>query len=641
MVINIQDDILNLYSQGLLDKLLVDKNTRKNIMWATDAYLSLGLRYGKKEEIKSKLITGANSSVIKNRAQKEMTQQYSRTRQRGEVFTPLWVCAKMCNYADEILSSKADWQKYVDARVLEITCGEAPFLVSRYDVVTGETIHISNRIGLLDRKLQVVNDNAKTEEEWQKWSMRAFRATYGYEFQGDNLLIARINLLMTFAEYMQNKWQREPTLLEYQQLIKVIVWNIWQMDGLQGTIPYCVPKEEFRQLGLFENLDEERKFDKGDEQPRCMVYNWLDDEIVEYSALSTRATKGKQTMAFDFLIGNPPYQEEVEGSSDKPIYNDFMDSVYELSNRVELITPARFLSNAGKTPKEWNRKMLSDKHFKVLWYQQDSSQVFPNTSIKGGVAITYRDTEQNFGAIEVFTKFDELRSIREKIIPFLQNGSITNIMILQNRFNLEVLYHDFPEYAESISSDGKERRIVTSSFEKLSIFRSENNVVRGGHGIRILGIFNSKRQYRWVNSKYIEDNGNLHKWKVLVPKSNGSGAVGEVLSTPVIGTPVIAEPNEGYTQTFIGVGAFETESEAQAALKYVESKFARTLLGILKITQDNPPDRWRFVPLPDFSLSSDIDWSKSISEIDQQLYKKYGLDETEIQFIESHVKEMV
>lgn len=120
----------------------------------------------------------------------------------------------MCDYSDEMWDGKAGWQKYVDARVLEITCGEAPFLVSRYDAETGEAIPISDRIGLLDRKLRAVNENAQTEEEWMKWTFRAFWATYGYEFQGDNLLIARVNLLMTFEEYLLNRWKRKPTLVK-------------------------------------------------------------------------------------------------------------------------------------------------------------------------------------------------------------------------------------------------------------------------------------------------------------------------------------------------------------------------------------------------------------------------------------------
>lgn len=338
-------------------------------------------------------------------------------------------------------------------------------------------------------------------------------------------------------------------------------------------------------------------------------------------------------MKFDFVIGNPPYQETQEATSDKPVYNDFLNAAFDVADKVELITPARFLFNAGKTPKAWNEKMLSDPHLKVMFYEQDSSKVFANTDIKGGVAVTYRDTQRNYGEIGVFSVFSELRSILKKVRDVSSNGNITEIISLQNRFELEKLYADYPQYKDIISSEGKERRIVSSSFEKLSVFQNNQD---NEDQIRILGVIGANsREYRWINKIYVADNGNLYKYKVLVPKSNGSGAIGEVLSTPLVGTPLV-----GYTQSFIGFGAFDKQEEATACLKYIKSKFARTMLGILKITQDNPPEKWKYVPLQDFTSHSDIDWSKSVAEIDRQLYKKYNLSDEEINFIETKVKEM-
>lgn len=337
---------------------------------------------------------------------------------------------------------------------------------------------------------------------------------------------------------------------------------------------------------------------------------------------------------FDFSIGNPPYQESIEATSDKPVYNDFMDAAYTIAEKVELITPARFLFNAGKTPKAWNEKMLADPHLKVIFYEQDSSKIFGNTEIKGGVTVTYRDETKNYGVIGVFTRYAELRSIANKIKPFVEDENLSSIMCLQNRLALDVLYGDYPEYREIISSGGKERRIVSSAFDKLPVFHAKKT---NDKQIQILGVANSNsRQYRWVDRKYVEDNGNFRTYKVLIPKVNGSGTLGEILSSPQI-----AMPQTGYTQSFIGIGAFLTQAEAEAALKYIKTKFARTMLGILKITQDNPPEKWKYVPLQDFTEKSDINWSQSIPEIDQQLYKKYGLTQEEIDFIETHVKEMV
>ena len=626
MILNIQDDILKLHMLGLLDNLLVDKTTKRCVMWATDAYTDLGPRYGRNEEVTPELITGSNASIIKTRARKEMEQQFSRTRQHGEVFTPLWVCKKMCDYADETWNGKASWQKYIDTRVLEITCGEAPFLASRYDVETGEVLPVSERIGLLDRKLRAVNENTRTEEEWLKWAFRAFGATYGYEFQGDNLLISRVNLLMTFEEYLWERWRRKPTRREHEKAANIIAWNIFQMDGLRGTIPYGTAEEELQEIDWFGMLDSDTEKET---QPRCLVHNWTGGGSVEYLALPTR---GKRAMKFDFVIGNPPYQEETEGTSDKPIYNFFMDGVFKIADKVELITPARFLFNAGKTLKAWNEKMLADRHFQVLYYEQNSGKIFSNTDIKGGVAITYRDATTDFGSIGAFSAYIELNSILKKVISQPNFETIDDLIVQQNKWNLEVLYRRHPEYRQKIGSGGTEKRLTTPIFSSLEVFRAEEQT----GDIKILGLIDNKRYYRFIEPEYLDQNhASLFKYKVIVPASNGSGAIGEVLSTPLIGEPLI-----GYTQSFIGFGAFDTEYEAVAMCKYIKTKFARTLLGTLKVTQHNHKGTWRYVPLQDFTPASDIDWTRSISEIDRQLYKKYGLDETEIQFIETHVKEM-
>ena len=635
MILNIQDDILKLQSLGLLDKLLADKTTMKRIMWATDAYAALGPRYGRNEEITPELITGPNASVIKTRARKEMEQQSSRTRQHGEVSTPLWVCRKMCGYADEMWDSKARWQKYVDARVLEITCGEAPFLVSRYDVETGEVIPVPDRIGLLDRKLRVVNENTQTEEDWLKWAFRAFHATYGYEFQGDNLLIARVNLLMTFEEYLWERWRRKPIFSEYGKLITMIVWNVWQMDGLHGTIPYSTAEEEFRQFNLFEFLDGMFEPDKKNKQPRCRVYNWLGGGSVEYSALPTR---GKRAMKFDFVIGNPPYQDETLGENKgyaPPIYHLFLDGAYKVADKVELIHPARFLFNAGSTPKAWNQKMLSDPHLKVLHYEQDASRIFANTEIKGGVAITYHDENEDYGAIGTFTLFDELNTIIHKIHYHPSFESLSVIVVTSYAYHFtEAMHKDHPEAASQLSK-GHAYDLKSNVFERIPQVFFDIQPQDGQKYIQILGRKGNDRVYKYIREDYINNVINLHKYKIYLPKANGAGALGEVLSPPVL-----AEPGTGSTETFLSIGAFETEEEAQATLKYIKTKFARIMLGVLKTTQDITPQKWEHVPLQNFAPASDIDWTKSIPEIDQQLYKKYGLDKTEIQFIETHVKEM-
>lgn len=341
---------------------------------------------------------------------------------------------------------------------------------------------------------------------------------------------------------------------------------------------------------------------------------------------------------FDYVIGNPPYNEDFENSGEngnfaKPVYNQFMDAVEGIAEKVELIHPARFLFNAGSTPKAWNEKMLNDPHFKILSYEADSSKVFSNTDIKGGIAISYRSVNEDFGAIGTFTAFPELNGIVKKSRAADEQHSLTSVIYTQVRYKLAAMYADYPELRKTIGSGGKDKRFRNNAFEKVFLFTEKP---ANEDDIKVIGILKNKRVWRYIPKRYVDmDHENLKKWKALVPRVNGSGSLGEVLSTPLIGKPLI-----GYTQSFIGIGSFDTEFEANAILKYVKTKFARVLLGVLKVTQDNDRGVWKLVPLQDFTSSSDIDWSKSVHEIDSQLYRKYGLDENEIDFIETHVKEM-
>lgn len=341
-------------------------------------------------------------------------------------------------------------------------------------------------------------------------------------------------------------------------------------------------------------------------------------------------------MKFDFVIGNPPYQETKEGTSDKPVYNEFMDAANTIATKVELITPARFLFNAGKTPKSWNQKMLSDPHFKVQYYQQDSSIVFPNTDIKGGIAITYRDAERSFGEIGTFTVYDELNTILQKTIHKRDFSSFNQLIYAPESYRLsKKLHEDIPDAITHLSK-GHLYDVTTNIFDRLDFLFSEEKPDGDERFIQILGRKNNQRVYMWIKENYIDPHPNLSKYKVILPKSNGSGALGETLSNPMIGIPFV-----GHTQSFISIGAFDSEFEASAVLKYIKSKFVRTMLGTLKVTQDNKKAAWANVPIQDFTPNSDIDWSGSVADIDRQLYRKYGLSEDEISFIEEKVKEMV
>ena len=303
----------------VLPILLQDKTTKKNIIWATNSYAALGAEYADDNQMTTTALIGMDAILLQPRVLKAQAEQQERTKSHAEVFTPSWVCNQMNNFADEEWFGRPDvfnrqdghawtagtepitfpksktWEHYVDSRRLEITCGEAPFLVSRYDAATGEEIPISQRIGLLDRKLRVVNENAADEEEWLKWALRAFQSVYGYEYQGDNLLLARINLLMTFTEYLQDRWKRKPAEKELKKVANVITWNLWQMDGLKGTVPLGEPEDLSHQMTMddlfgsafgFGDVEEKKK-----KTPRCKIYDWRRNNAIPFEAVGRENDK--------------------------------------------------------------------------------------------------------------------------------------------------------------------------------------------------------------------------------------------------------------------------------------------------------------------------------------------------------------
>ncbi|MBP3855100.1 MAG: Eco57I restriction-modification methylase domain-containing protein [Ruminiclostridium sp.] len=626
MLINIQDDIIRLHAAGLLTRLLADKTTGKNIMWATDAYAEHGTKYERNEQIMPELITGSNTGIIKTRARKVFEQQTERTRRRAEVFTPLWICKNMTEHYYTECASGQDTDKLINSRQLEITCGEAPFLVSRYDTTTGEPIPIAERIGLLDRKLQLAGKIAEDEADWLNLARRAVESTYGYEFQGDNLLIARVNLIETFSEYMQDCWHREPTPAKMRPIINIVTWNVWQMDGLNGRIPYKTADEDNVQLSFFE---EEAA---APEQPPCKIFDWRARRPLEYNVIG----KGNKTMKFDFVMGNPPYQEEKKSDSprDLPIYDKFMSATYKISDKVLLITPARFLFNAGFTSKEWNNTMLSDEHLKVVFFEPNSSAVFANTQIPGGVAITYRDRNKVFGKIGEFIPYAELVSIMAKC---KSDKIMSDLISSRDLFHYSDCF--FEKYPEKKAINNYNNVVNSNAFDKFEDVFTEKPTRKDD--ICFLGRYHSKRENRYILKEYIDYNPYISQCKVVFAQTNGgAGTITDEKAAAVMGEPTVYYEMSGFTDSFICVGLGDNKSAADNCAKYIRTKFMRALLATLKRTGSITKDKWANIPQQDFTDKSDIDWSKSIPDIDKQLYKKYGLTDDEITFIETHVKEM-
>ena len=242
--IDILEDYL-LQKDNLLGILLQDKTTGKNIIWATDSYMSNGKSFAPEAYITPNLITGQYGYLIQPRAVKSKEEQLIRTREKAEVFTPLHIVKQMNDACDPKRITKHNWQEFVALLKLEITCGEAPFIASRYDPVASnqKLIPISKRVGFLDKKLRVVSKYCNSKEDWLKWATIAFQSSYGYEWQGDSLLIARQNLLYTFIDYFQDKFQETPSLDLQKEIAEIIVWNIFQMDGLKYVIPMSCKNE--------------------------------------------------------------------------------------------------------------------------------------------------------------------------------------------------------------------------------------------------------------------------------------------------------------------------------------------------------------------------------------------------------------
>lgn len=304
--IDIQENEIFKKNPNILSLLLKDKSTKQNIVWATDMYKNRSELYLPNKYITPKLITGRNKKVIRPRVLKSTTEKAKRTRKNAEVFTPPWICNIQNNLVDEqwfgqnnvfntaeantwnvtkekiTFPENKTWQEYVLDTRLEICCGEAPYLVSRYDTVTGEKIDISNRIGIIDRKLRVVNENAIDEKEWTEWAVKAFQNSYGYDFQGDNILLARENLLFTFIDYYQERFQKEADEFLLKTITNVIVWNIWQMDGSTMTVPYSEQPAKLQQISLFDEEEAELK------PVECRIYDWKQNKTVLFKEVGRK-----------------------------------------------------------------------------------------------------------------------------------------------------------------------------------------------------------------------------------------------------------------------------------------------------------------------------------------------------------------
>lgn len=295
----LEDDIIQM-GGTVLKTLLFDRTTQDNILWATGDYMDYCDEFRAETPILVRQITGPHGKLIQPRVLKNVLNQTNRTRNKAEVFTPSWICNAQNNLVDEVWFGRKDvfnvmsgqtwettsepvefpktkkhtWKDYVDARRMEVSCGEAPYLVSRYDTVTGKAIAVDDRIGLLDRKLRIVTENTTCYEDWFHWTERAFQSVYGYEFQGDSLLLARENLLYSFIDRSLLYFEHKPTQKELERIASIISWNLWQMDGLTYAVPFRKWKPQDKMDLSLDDLVEEPVY--------CKIRDWRAKQTNEY-----------------------------------------------------------------------------------------------------------------------------------------------------------------------------------------------------------------------------------------------------------------------------------------------------------------------------------------------------------------------
>lgn len=624
--------------QAVLPLLLADKSTGRNIIWATDPPQTLSDTVTDKSEMTPAQLHQLGFEAVQARAGKQADVQQKRTRRRGEVCTPAWVCNKMINALDadwfgredvfnteqpqgwqaregqvEFPASKGKaplWQQYIDSRRLEITCGEAPFLASRYDAATGEMIPVQQRIGILDRKLRVVSETVKEEKEWLYWAKRAVQATYGYEYQGDNLLLARTNLLLTFAEHLQARWQRSSTTQELKSTANIIAWNLWQMDGLKRSIPGGKLHPDTEQLDLFSMFGDA---EESVPSVSCKVKNWRKGGHGTTQNFET-IQEGSTSMKFDYVIGNPPYQisDGGAGVSATPIYNRFIEAIKTTHpGAICLIIPAKWYSG-GKGLDKFREEMLGDRHISTLVDYSNSLDVFPNVDVAGGVC--YFVWKEAYNGKCKYTNY--------------RNGKATTAYRDLNEFQTFIRYPVASEIVKKVKEDGElTLDKVVSSRKPFGLATTAKPMKIGDITLRYNG---GRGPYKSTEIRVGTEM--IDQWKIIISRltAEHAGQPAKDGKYRVLSTMELLKPGEICSETYLVAGAFDSKEEASNYMDYLKTQFVRFLILQIAMTQQLSKASFAFVPCQDFTRK----WT------DEQLFEKYDLSSEEVNYIQGMIKEM-
>lgn len=657
-------DLDLLQVRSVLPILLQDKTTDQNIIWATDTYETCGDGYSAKEPIASALVTGENSSIIQPRIAKAVSDQADRTKKHAEVFTPAWICNMMVNHCDEVWFGRKDvfntseektwtpteapiafpkrkrWQRYVDSRRLEITCGEAPYLVSRYDASTGELIPFNHRIGILDRKLRVVNENAADEEEWLKYAFHALESVYGFEYQGDNLLIARVNVLMTFMDAVQERWQREATAPELKRAAEIIAWNIWQMDGLKGTVPFGSLQEAHTQLSIWDLLGEMIPAPEENKRPECQIYDWRGQGKLKYNDRKTR--KGSE-MKFDFVIGNPPYQQETSAEvttngqkSRKNIFHHFQIAADQISKEsTVLIYPGgRWIHQSGKGLKEFGYSQINDVRLSRIEFYPEAREIFGMAAdLSDGITIVTKHQNKTTSGFEYVYRLGNKPEISvhvenpgDDLIPLNPvDISISNkIASFCEKYKLPYLHEAIlPRTLFGIESDFVYKnptkvRPLNAKIDFETEIKLFTNDKAGKAG---------RATWFIADKDVIKKNQHMiAEWQVVVSSANAGGQKRD-------NQLEIIDNHSAFGRARVALRSFKTESEAQNFFAYASTYFIRYAFLLtdeaLTTLAKRVPDLENYT-----SNNGLIDFSK---DLDAQLFKMCDFSTTEIESIKERV----
>ena len=607
-MINIIEQEFEDISLKLFKVLLMDRTTKKNICWATDSYIYLGSAYYPQEPITKDLVTGINNKIILPRIAKNADEQAKRRKEKAEVFTPSWVCNKQNNLIDEAWFGRKDvfnksenkswkankdiikfpkdknWREYVDLRRLEVSCGEAPYLVSRYDTVTGREIPIEERIGLLDRKIRVINENTSTEDEWFYWIKRAYESIYGYEYQGDNLLIARKNLLYTFIENMEYKFSNKPNEEQLKDIARIISWNIWQMDGITMNVPYSERPRANTQLNIVNLLDNNEISDL--KPVPCRIYDWRTNNSLEFKGMINGGDAGN--MKFDAIVGNPPYQNNISSSDknsslSKQMFPAFIQqSILLGAEYVSLITPSRwFTANAQDKSFIKLREFIRDdhQHFDCIFHYPDNKDIFSGVEIAGGVNyFLYRHSHDGN------VLFHECTNDKKDCIsrPLFEDG--LDIILSMNGFvNILNKVRTSTDFVSMMTiTQGRNAFGIVGKYSELKKMSSDKTF-DGAYELRC-----AHEEIRYTAKSNITKNIEIaDKWKVFTSKGNGgAGILNSEKAVAIIGKAYIGKPQSVCTDSLIPIGCFDTIIEAVNRQTYMKTKCFRFMIGILKVSQN-------------------------------------------------------